>query len=182
MKNKNALIALIIVVVLVILFGVVLFFFLRENKGNREQYEKREIAITIEGQKTSYTFEDLSNLSAPVEFDAVYKPSNKQPIDKSYTGIELRDLLEKLGVDIEAIKQVTFVAKDGFEKVYRAEDVRKEGNVYIANKVNGKPFNEGIDPLAYNKEQEDGGPFVVIKAEDKFSQNRVKMLVEIIVE
>lgn len=48
--------------------------------------------------------------------------------------------------------------------------------------VNGKPFNKGIDPLAYSKEQEDGGPYVVIKAEDQVSQNRVKLLVEISVE
>lgn len=176
------LIALVILVVFSILFGVMLFVFMNENKKNVEQYEKREIAITINGEREVYTFEELMEISQPVDFKAIYKPSNKEPIEKTYTGIELRDLLEKLGADLENMKQITFTAKDGFQKVYRAEDVRKETNVFITHLVNGKPFNEGIDVMAYEKEQEDGGPFVVIKAEDKVSQNRVKMLVEIVVE
>lgn len=182
MKNKNALIALVILVVLALLFGVTLFFFMKDNEDNVQQYEKREIAITINGERKVYTFEELTEISQPVDFKAIYKPSNKEPIEKTYTGIELKELLEKLGADLENMNQVTFTAKDGFQKVYRADDVRKEDNVYVAYLVNGKPFNEGIDAKAYEKEQEDGGPYVVIKAEDQVSQNRVKMLVEIVVE
>lgn len=167
---------------LIILFGVLLVLQLKENKKNKELYETSKIKIIITGEEHEYTFEELSSLSQPVEFNAVYKPSNKNPITKTYTGIELRLVLEALGCDMDSIGQVVFTAQDGLQKVYRASDVKKVNNVYIAYLVNGKPFNKGIDPLAYSKEQEDGGPYVVIKAEDQVSQNRVKLLVEISVE
>lgn len=74
-----------------------------------------------------------------------------------------------------------FTASDGMQKVYAIQDVTEEDNVFVANKVNGEFFNKGIDSLAYTKPQEDGGPYVVIRAKDSVSQNRVKLLVEICV-
>lgn len=179
---KTKIIAGCILGVLIILFGVLLFLQLQENKENKALYESSSVKIIIAGEEHELSFEELSALSTPVGFDAVYKPSNKSPITKTYTGIELRAVLEALGCDLDSINQVVFTAQDGLQKVYRASDVIKENNVYITYLVNGEPFNKGIDPMAYSKEQEDGGPYVIIKAEDQVSQNRVKLLVEISVE
>lgn len=113
---KEKIIAGCILSFLIILFGVLLVLQLKENKKNKELYETSKIKIIITGEEHEYTFEELSSLSQPVEFNAVYKPSNKNPITKTYTGIELRLVLEALGCDMDSIGQVVFTAQDGYKK------------------------------------------------------------------
>jgi len=181
MKSNPTKIAIIVIAVLAVAFGGTLTVFLIKNKDNRETYEEHNIIIytgnTLIGE---FSFDDLLEYSPAVEFKATYKTSGKPPVEKNYSGIYMKDLLEALNINLSLYTSVKMKASDGMEKVYSVNDVLEEGNVYIANLVEGKPFNEGIDPLAYLKPEEDGGPYVVIKAHDIYSQNRVKMLTEII--
>ena len=181
--SKNAKISIIIIAVLVVIFSISLTLFLLSNRENRNLYLQEKIKITAFGEKLGeYTLGELLEVSPAQEFEAVYKPNNMKPVKKTYTGIYLKDLVVGLDVDINRINHIKFAAGDGLQKIYGIQDVLEESNVYIAYLVNGKPFNTGILSFAYNKPEEDGGPFVVIRAKDKVSQNRVKLLVEIIIE
>lgn len=180
--SRQALIAIIIIVALAVAFGVLLTVYLAKNRENRQIYEEQKIRILVGEQLVGeYTFQELSELSAEKNFNAVYKPSGKPAISRQYSGIELKGLLAALSIDLTDRQGVRFTASDGMQKVYTIQDVLEEGNVFVAHKVGGKYFNKGIDSLAYTKPQEDGGPYVVIRAKDAVSQNRVKLLVEICV-
>ncbi|MDD4315784.1 MAG: hypothetical protein PHC84_01335 [Clostridia bacterium] len=180
--KKQTVIAIIIIATLAVAFGALLAVYLVENRENREIYEEQKIRVLV-GERLlgEYTYDELSALSTEEEFRAVYKPSGKPAIERSYSGIALKKLLQAMQIDVSDMQYVSFKASDGRQMLYTAADVLEDGNVYIANKVEGEYFNKGIDPLAYNKPQEDGGPYVVIKANDSVSQNRVKLLVEICV-
>lgn len=180
--SRQALTAIIIVAVLAVAFGSLLTVYLIKNRENRETYEQQKIRVLVGEQLIGeYTFEQLSALSAEKTFEAVYKPSGKPAISRQYSGIELKELFAALSIDLTGKQGVRFTASDGMQKVYAIQDVTEEDNVFVANKVNGEFFNKGIDSLAYTKPQEDGGPYVVIRAKDSVSQNRVKLLVEICV-
>ncbi len=176
----TTLITIIISIILIILFSIFLALFLNYNKENRENYLHEKIKIVHKGQTLGeYTFAELEELSASKKFDAIYKPSGKPPKQRKYNGIELKELFVALNIDLDGAQSVLFIASDGLQKVYTVADIQADKNVFIANKVENKPFNKGILADAYFKPQEDGGPFVVIKAKDEFSQNRVKLLVSI---
>lgn len=178
LKQSN-LIAIIIIVVITIAFVVMVPLYIKHNEGNKGLYEEKKIRIIIGDDVTEYSFDELIEYSPSVEFTAVYKPNNMLPIQRTYSGIYLYDLLIALDVNLNDYTGAVFKASDGFQKAYTINEIMQADNVYIAYLVNGKEFNRGIDTLAYTKPEEDGGPFVVIKALDSTSQNRVKMLVEI---
>lgn len=178
--KKNTLIAIITITILTAAFIAALIVFLDYNKENRQIYEEQKISVSVNGQeKGVFTFEELERLCAAENFKAVYKPSDMPPLEKVYTGIEVKGLLIALGVDLSAVSGVVFKASDGLQKVYAISDIMADKNVFIANKVNGKPFNKGVKIDAYKLDAEDGGPYVVIKASDLVSQNRVKLLTAI---
>ncbi len=180
--SKQALTAIIIIAVLTIAFGALLTVYLIKNRDNREIYQEQKIRILVGEQLLGeYTFEELSELAAEKNFSAVYKPSGKKAISRQYSGIELRELFAALSIDLMDKQDVRFTASDGKQQIYRVQDVLAENNVFVARKVEGEYFNSGIDALAYTKPQEDGGPYVVIRAKDTVSQYRVKLLVEICV-
>lgn len=180
LKKKSVIAAIAIVSILAVLFSVLLVIYLKDNQEPRNNYLNKEIKIISDNETIGeFSFEELEDYAESVDFEAVYKPNGKLPKEKNYTGIELKELLLNMGVDLENAESVLFKASDGLQKIYSIDDVMQDNNVYIANKVEGEPFNKGILPNSYDKEQEDGGAFVVIKANDAFSQNRVKMLVEI---
>lgn len=180
--SKETIAVIVIVSVLVVAFAVFLPIFLRSGKDRRELYRENKIQLTIDGKDTVYTIEEILALDGveEEEFPAVYDTSISDRFERTYTGFELKKLLKAVGVSLAEIRRVRFMASDGCERIYKAEDVLKDGNVYVAYKVNGKPFNEGIRELP--DEQEDGGPLVVIRASDQFSQDRCKLLVGITVE
>jgi hypothetical protein len=177
--NKTTIIALVLIVVLAIGFGVGLYFLLDQNKDLRHLYENEEIRINIFGQELGvFTFAQLEALAPAENFNAVFKPSGRPAIERVYLGIELRKLLAALGVDLNEISGVGFISSDGYQNIYPRDWVLQESEVFITVVYENKVFQKGISVLSSYPE-EDGGPFVVIKASDLFSNNRVRLLVEI---
>ena len=172
--NKTSLIAIIVVVILAAAFGAGLWMLLKDN----EQYEIGKIRITVNGEEIG-VYGDLAELADITSFNAVYKPNNKQPVARTYEGFELKAVLEAVGIDVSAIKSVAFRASDGQSKLYAGADIRKEKEVFVAVKYDGKAFIAGINKKVPSYPEEDGGPFVVIRASDAVSQNRLRCLVEI---
>lgn len=182
--NTLTIISIIIVGLLAIAFAIFLPIYLKNIEPQQTLYENSEIKIVAFGEEIGiYTLEEMLEISGVEEktFKAVYDTSSSDPVEKNYTGIELKNVLSGLGIDLASARMITLKASDGMNKVYSQQDVVKSNNVYIAYKAEGLEFNPGIDPLAYTKMNEDGGPFVVIKVEDPYSQNRCKLLVEIVI-
>jgi|BioPla2DNA2_1021312.scaffolds.fasta_scaffold02049_5 hypothetical protein len=178
----SAIAGIVIVCALVVAFSIFLPFYLKSNEPNRELYKNEQIKITANGEEIGvYKIDDLLALEGveEVEFNAIYDTSSSEPVEKTYTGIELKKVLSALGVDLSVARTIVFKASDGANKAYAAEDIVNPNNVFIAYKVNGRAFNEGIKAAAFNDEAEDGGPFVVIKVSDTYSQNRCKLLTEV---
>jgi hypothetical protein len=182
--NKTSLAAIIVFCVLAASFAVFLPIYLKYNESNRALYEDQKIRFVAYGEELgSFTIGELAALADVQEKDFVniYDTSNSDPVEKTYTGLELKAVLHALGVDLNNARTVILQASDGAEKVYSPEDVRRDDNVFIAYKVNGKPFTKGIDGLGHTRETEDGGPFVVIKVSDVFSSSRCKLLTGVVV-
>lgn len=183
--SKQAIMAIAIVGALVVAFAVFLPLYLKNNEENRELYKEQKIKITAFGEELgSFTIEELLALEgvAEEEFTAIYDTSVSDPVEKAYSGIEVKKILLALGVELYDIEIATFKGSDGLTKIYEGRDIRKDGEIFIAYKVNGQPFTEGIDRKGYTRDTEDGGPFVSIKASDAYSQNRCKLLTEVNIE
>jgi hypothetical protein len=177
--NKTALIAIVLVVVFAVGFGVGLHFLLQQNKGLRHLYENEQIRIKILGEELgTFTFAELEELVPLEEFTAVFKPSGRPAIERTYLGIEVRKLLIALNVDFSQFAGISFMPADGRQSVFSREQIMKENDVFIAVQYGDKVFQRGIS-LSSTYPEEDGGPFVVIIASDPFSMNRVRALVEI---
>lgn len=180
--SKPALIAIIVLCVLAAAFAVFLPLYLKQNEDNRELYKEEKIRFVAFGKDLgSYTIEELIALEGVEEKDFVdvYDTSSSEAVEKTYTGLELKKILSALGVNLYDARTVTFKASDGAVKLYTPQDVLTADNVFIAYKVNGKPFTSGIDGLGHSRETEDGGPYVVIRVSDTFSTNRCKLLTEV---
>lgn len=182
--SKQGVAAIVIVSVLAIAFSVFLPLYIKNNKANKELYEKQQIKITAYGEEIGvFTLNELLELGGvdEVEFSATYDTSNSEPVQKTYTGVELKTVLAALNIDLTYAHNVTFKASDGANKLYSPADVTADNNVFIAYKVNGNIFNKGIRSAAFKDKAEDGGPFVVIRVSDVFSQNRCKLLTEVVI-
>lgn len=181
--KKPTIIALIIIAILLVAFAIFLPLYLKANQGQRELYEEEKIKFVAYGEHIgTYTLSELLVLDGVKEetFKDIYDTSTSEAVEKTYTGIELKTVLKALEVDATIARDIILKAKDGANKIYSAEDVfLKSKNVFIAYKVNGVDFNKGIKANAPTLEGEDGGPFVVIRVADTFSQHRCKLLTEI---
>lgn len=183
MKNiklkKSTLIAVIIIVLLAVAFSVMLPLYLNSKKDLEQSYLEEKIIIQ-NGEETvgEYTIYELIDLCSETEFQAVYKPSGMTAETNSYKGVLIKDILTALNINLAGKTGLRCTAFDGVQKVYSISDVIDEDNLYIAYKVNGKLFKTGINAITY-KDSEDGGPYVIIKAKDSVSQNRLRMLVKI---
>lgn len=181
--SRPAIIAIVIISILLVSFAIFLPIYLKNNQDARLLYEGSEIKIVAYGEEIGiYTMEEILEIVDVEDFIAIYDTSSSDPVEKTYTGIELKELINALDINLQDARTITFKASDGVNKLYSQQDVVQSNNVFIAFKVEGEYFNLGIDPLASTKTAEDGGPFVVIKVSDIHSQSRCKMLVEIVIE
>ena len=91
--SKQGVAAIVIVSVLAIAFSVFLPLYIKNNKANKELYEKQQIKITAYGEEIGvFTLNELLDLGGvdEVEFSATYDTSNSEPVQKTYTGVELK--------------------------------------------------------------------------------------------
>ena len=181
--SKTSLAAIIILVVLAAAFGVGLWLILKDNKQYRVLYEDSRVKININSAELgAYTAAELTKMAGMKEFNAKYKPSGKSPIARTYHGFELKAVFQAAGIDIAEIKSVSFRAFDGYAKGLFPSDLYKDNEIFIAIKYDGKEFIRGVNSSGAHYPEEDGGPFVIIKASSEFSYDRIRGLVEINVE
>jgi DMSO/TMAO reductase YedYZ molybdopterin-dependent catalytic subunit len=163
----------IVVAILVVVVAVTAMLNRERLKEKIAGQENAILYLVADGTEYEITFADVSELEAK-EFPAVLKSSGKPPVDTSYTGVQLKDLLAKAGINTEGKSQVVTKAADGYTVALTLEEVLQEDNVYICYKRDGKPLG--------TREEGGSGPYQLVIRKDEFGQRWNKYLLEIEVQ
>lgn len=104
--------------------------------------EDVECMVILQGEeKISVCFEDLGQDAFSGELI-----NGKGDVTKhEYTGILLRTLLQKKGIDLETLTGITVTSADNFSAEFTPEEILAGDRVYIAVTADGEKI-EGIDP------------------------------------
>jgi len=126
--------------------------------------------ITAGGESIAVTMRVIENIDLRL-IDANYKTNLLAAVRKQYTGVPLVSLFDYLGVDYSAARSVVFSASDGYGSAAPIADALDAGNCFIVFEEAGKPLG--------TRETGGTGPFMLIFANDRFSQRWCKYLLEI---
>ncbi|NLM51584.1 MAG: molybdopterin-dependent oxidoreductase [Firmicutes bacterium] len=162
-----------VIVILVILAVIVGVFAYLNKEGVRDKALSQQNAILIivaDGKEYEVTFAEILALEA-VEFPAVLRSSGKPPVDTTYTGVELKDILAQKGITTEGKTQVITKAVDGYTVALSLEEVLADDNVYVVYKRDGKDLGA--------REEGGSGPYQIVIRQDEFGQRWTKFLMEI---
>ncbi len=170
MKRRNIIIILSIVVLLIIV-GV--FTYLNAgNIGEKKQLEESEtISVKLSGNEIGKADMDFIKSAGEKEFSAVMDTSDSGPEEHYYTGVLMKNVLEKMGVKVEDYKMFSVKAIDGYTVAFKTEEIQDDDDVYIAYKENGKDLG--------TKSSGGKGPYQIIVRKDQFSTRWCKFAVEI---
>lgn len=168
MRNKSVYIAFIAIVLVAIVFGVL-------NSRNLEQrvslQENAEILLKVDGDNPIVvTMSDIQELGLE-EFKANLKKNGKAPVEYTYSGVLLKNVIESKGINLTGRTHIEVQAVDGYTSAIPMEKVLEDGNVYVA------VMREGI-PLE-GREDDGPGPYQIIISKDKFSQYWCKWAIEV---
>lgn len=166
--NKRTVIIMILVLALIV--GVFAFINKGMAKDKEEIHENAEILISGSGKEVKLTFKDIKELGEK-DFVANLKSSGKPTKEHKYTGVLLKNLFKKAGIDIKDKNQLSVKAIDGYTVALDIDEVLENDNIYLAYKIDGKPLG--------NKEDGGSGPYQIIIRKDQFSQRWCKHVVEI---
>ena len=92
-------------------------------------------------QEISVSFKDLDR----GEFSGELIDGKGDVTSHSYTGILLRELLEKKKIDLSGVSVITITSADNYGVEFTAEEILQTDNVYVAITADGEVI-EGIDP------------------------------------
>jgi len=132
---SRKLIVILIVVLLLTATGVVAAVHLMN------QDEVACMVIVQDDREITVSFEELDQIS----FSGELTDGKGDVTSHGYTGVLLRELLEKKGVDVDALSGVTVTSADNYSVEFTAEEILQEGKVYAAITADGEKI-EGIDP------------------------------------
>ena len=163
MKNKSVYITLAVLLVAV----AVLAFLNRGDAELRQALEEnREFRILVEGEYVATVgLQTLLDLN-PQEFTTTYATSITTPRETTLRGVELRLLLDYLGVDTSDAEYYIVTGLDSYYSPLTREEVKKEETVYICFAMDG----------AILKPQSEGGlgPFLLVIRGEHFAQRWCK--------
>lgn len=164
-KNKATVIAIIITILLSVLFVTMLLI----NNRNKEDIPDNAFVIIKGDSRIIVTMEDLIAIGEE-DFTNWHRNSTGVEELETYSGVEFIKVLEHYNIDITSAKDFLMTASDGYSRIYTIEEIEQDKNVYITTKCDGEPLLTGIIGGNAN----DGGPFMIIKRTDYYSENRVK--------
>lgn len=160
----------IVLVILVIIVAVTALLNREGLQGKVASQEDALLYVKADGEEVEVDFATILELPEK-EFPAVLKRSGKAPVDTTYTGVQLKDLLAKLAVKTDSKTQVITKAVDGYTVALTMAEVLADDNVYIVYKRDGEDLG--------TKEEGGSGPYQVVIREDQFGQRWNKYLMEI---
>jgi len=171
MKKRNLIIIGSILGILIIVVAV----FAVLNAGNigekKELEADKTIIIKSADNEIGKADMDFIISAGQKEFTAIMDTSKTGPKEHSFTGVLLKDVLEKMGINIDDYTMFTVKAIDGYTVAFENGEVKDDDNIYIAYKMDGKELG--------TKASGGNGPYQVIVRKDQFSQRWCKFVVEI---
>ena len=126
--------------------------------------------VTAGGESHTVTIADLEKLN-PRGITANYKPNLIAATQRQFTGVPLAALLSYLGIDYSTARSASFSASDGYGSAAPIADALDPDNCFIVFEESGKPLGA--------RESGGLGPYMVVFANDRFSQRWCKYLLEI---
>jgi len=159
----------IVYLVLALLFIVVAVLAIL-NRGDgalkRALEENREFQIRIDGEhKATIGLQALLDLD-PQEFTTSFATSIAAPRDAVFRGVELRLVLESLGIDASDVSHYVVSGLDSYYSPLSGDEVAREGAVYICYSMDGEIM----------KTQGEGsvGPYMMVIRDSRFAQRWCK--------
>ncbi len=170
-KMKKSTLFVIIAVALLVVVVVVFALLNSDGVAEKRKYQDdAEFLIKAGDQTYVVTMEEVLSLN-PVEIEAIYKKSGKEPETRNYTGVPFADLVQLKSIDISSYTSVSFTAADGYASALPIEDAMNASDCYIIIAEAGEPLGK--------KEDGGSGPYRMILPNDQFSQRWCSFLMEV---
>lgn len=155
-------------IALVIVFAVIVGILVFVNRNNSVNSAENSIAIVVNGESENFEFSTSNSDFAA--FDAVMTKKNGESFDKNYSGIQLKNIFSQAGIEISENTRISVICSDNYSVSLTAEEVLKDGNVWLVNQENGQPLSE------------DSGNFMLVITMDEFSTRWAKDIAQIAVD
>ena len=170
MPKRNALIIVAVLAALAVAV-VVLAVLNKESVASKQDAQDRGVFYIYAGDaEYAVSLDDIEALG-PFDIAANHKSSGNAAETQMYQGVSLKEVLASLQIDATKYGSVSFLAADGYASSLTVERALDENNCYIVTAMDGKPLGTRADGGS--------GPFMMILANDAFSQNWCKFLLEI---
>ena len=140
------------------------------NRGDRELQraleENREFEIRVEGEHAATVGLQALLDMGPQEFTTSLATSIAAPREVTLRGVELRVLLDALGIDTGKVSYFVVSGLDSYYSPLTVDEVLQEGIVYICFTMDGEIM----------KTQSEGGygPFLMVIRGSRFAQRWCK--------
>jgi len=167
----NKKIITIIIILLIAVVGITAYL----NRGNVAEKEEAQKLAKLHFKESGNQIEtvDLNFIKTQgeVTFNKGLDTSDSGPVEHSFTGVPLINILEGVGIDLLEKEQLIINSVDGYTVALTATEVLKEDNVYIIYKSDGQ----------YLKTKKEGGsgPYRIVIKDDKFGQRWSKFVTEV---
>ncbi len=158
--------------ILILLAAGVALFALLNSQGLQSSSDDA-VTVRANDQTAVFDIDDLKTLPKTA-FTANLDTNGQAPVEKTFGGVPLIDVLNRMGVDINGASQIVFKAADGYTAVALPEEVKEPGNVYVVYERDGEPSG--------TMAQGGTGPIEIVIKNDAFSQRWCKFLREIAIE
>ncbi len=161
----------IIIILLIAVVGITAYL----NRGNvaekEEAQRQAEIHFKEEGNQIKTLDLNLIEEQGEVTFNKDLDTSDSGPVEHSFTGVPLINILDEVGIDLKEKEQVIVNSVDGYTVALTVAEVLKEDNVYIIYKSDGH----------YLKTKKEGGsgPYRIVIKDDQFGQRWSKFVTEV---
>lgn len=134
------------------------------NKDEVAKVGAKQLTVSLVSGETVYDYSEESENY--VTFDTVMTRKNGDKFDKNYSGIQVKDILADLKVELADKDNVVFTCADNYEVKVSAADILTDGNVYLVSKESGE-------------ENRDNGVFMLVINGDEFSTRWAKNVVKV---
>lgn len=160
----------IIIAALIVTVGIFAYLNSRHIAGKKEIFENAEIVVKEKEREVTFSLGEIKNLGQK-EFRADLKASGKSPEQHNYTGVPLKNIIEKANINIKDKDQVVVRSVDGFAVALGINEVLEDDNIYLAYMIDGQYMD--------SRDKGGSGPYQVIIRQDQFSQRWAKYVMEI---
>lgn len=161
----------IVLLVLIVIVGITAYLNRGYVEDKEAMIENHTFVIKNNGEEVETVDLTMIEGLGVEEFNANLKSSGKDPVEHSYKGVALKDILAAKDQSLENKTQVIIRSIDGYTVALSAEEVAEDDNVYVVFEIDGEALG--------TKEDGGSGPYQVIIRKDPFGQRWAKFVVEV---